>query len=56
MDSRIVERRWVFLQQLSNILMELEDLSVTQEEKDKSTYLENSFKHACLPAKEAKKL
>ena len=56
MDSRIVERRRVLLQQLSNILMELEDLSVTQEEKYKSLDLAGSFKHACLPAKELKRV
>ena len=56
MNSIIAERRWVLLQQLSNILMELEDLSITHEEKDKSTDLADSFKHACLPAKEVKKV
>ena len=55
MDSGIVERRRVLLQQLSNILMELEDLSVSYEEKDKSD-LVDSFKQARLPAKQAKEL
>ena len=56
MDSRIIERRQVFLLQLYNILMELEYLSITHKEKDKSTDLADSFKHACLPAKEVKKV
>jgi hypothetical protein len=55
-STRIVERRRVLPHQLSNILMELEDLSVTQEEKDKSLDLAGSFKHACLPAKEVKRV
>ena len=56
MDSRIAERRRVLLQHLYNILMEIEDLFVTQEEKDKSTDLADSFKHACLPVKEVKRV
>ena len=36
--------------------MELEDLSVTHEEKDKLTDLVDSFKHACLPTKEVKRV
>ena len=56
MDSRIAKRRRVLLQQLYSILMELEDLSVTQEEKDKSTDLGDSFKNACLHEKEFKRV
>ena len=56
MDSRIDERRRVLLQQLYNILMDLEDLFVTHEEKYKSTDLADSFKHACLPTKEVKRV
>jgi hypothetical protein len=56
MDPRLIERKKRLLQELSCILIELEEISAAQEMEEKSVDPVVPFEHLCQPAEKTEQL